>query len=292
MKWIYFPFFDHHIANSEYTAAELRQASDGHAVPRGTWIRPMGVELGHLSPGLRSPEMRQRLLRDFGAGFDANAVLLLYVGRLVPEKNLPLLFDGMERLCQDSQRDFRLLVVGDGMERARWEQECGRKLPGRVRFAGHIGDPGVLAGLYANADLFVHPNPREPFGIAPLEAMASGLPLVVPNRGGVTAYANEQNAWTADANVDGFCAAILAAVENDSLRRQKMERALETARQYGWDRVAASFFELYEELHESMQGSAAQLAPAFSSSPASRLQKLLIDSVSKSAGSIFSLLSR
>jgi alpha-1,6-mannosyltransferase len=214
MKWIYFPFFDHHIANSEYTAAELRQAAEGRAVPRGTWIRPMGVELGHLSPGLRSPAARQRLLQDFGAGLGADlgakedAVLLLYVGRLVPEKNLPLLFAVMERLSSNAQRDFRLLVVGDGMERARWEQECARKLPGRVRFAGHIGDALTLAQLYANADLFVHPNPREPFGIAPLEAMASGLPLVAPNQGGVTVYANQQNAWTTDANVDAFCDAI------------------------------------------------------------------------------------
>jgi hypothetical protein len=89
-----------------------------------------------------------------------------------------------------------------------------------------------------------------------------------------------------------FATQFLAALEDDDLRCQKVERALETARQYGWDRVADSFFDLYEELYESMQGGAAGLAPTVSSSPASRLQKLLIDGVSKSAGSIFSLLSR
>ena len=41
MRWLYFPFFDHHIANSDYTASELRTAAEGQLVPRGTWVRPM-----------------------------------------------------------------------------------------------------------------------------------------------------------------------------------------------------------------------------------------------------------
>jgi len=44
MKWVYFPFFDHHIVNSAYTAEELREASRGHITARNTWIRPMGIE--------------------------------------------------------------------------------------------------------------------------------------------------------------------------------------------------------------------------------------------------------
>ncbi len=290
MKWIYFSFFDHHIANSEYTAAELRAAAGGHIVPRSAWIRPMGVELGHLSPGLRSSQMRSRLLQNFGATNDA--VLLLYVGRLVPEKNLTLLFEVMECLVRNSGRDFRLLVVGDGLERAHWEGECARKLRGRVMFAGHISDQQVLASLFANCDLFVHPNPREPFGIAPLEAMASGLAVVVPNTGGISAYANESNAWTAAANVHDFFAAITTAIGNEDMRRHKVECALNTARQYGWDRIADSFFDLYDDIYKSMEGRSTTLTPAFSSSQASPFQKFMIDGVSKSAGSIFTFLSK
>jgi alpha-1,6-mannosyltransferase len=289
MRWIYFPLFDHHIANSDYTAAELRTAATGHIVPRSTWIRPMGVELSHLSPALRSPQMRSRLLQNFGAPQDA--VLLLYVGRLVPEKNLGLLFEVLESLAQNSSRDFRLLVVGDGIERAHWERECASRVRGKVMFAGHVSDAKVLAGFYANCDLFVHPNPREPFGIAPLEAMASGLPLVAPNRGGITAYANEGNAWTADANVHDFSRAIAEALGNEAMRRRKVECALQTARQYGWDRVADSFFELYDQLH-LFGGKPDRLAGEFSSSPASPFRKFLIDQVSRSARSVFVRLSK
>lgn len=91
VKWMYFPFFDHHVANSEYTADELRAAAQGQLVLRGTWIRPMGVDLSVLSPARQSGEIRQRLRQDLGAS--DHSVLLLYVGRLVPEKNLSLLFD-------------------------------------------------------------------------------------------------------------------------------------------------------------------------------------------------------
>jgi glycosyltransferase involved in cell wall biosynthesis len=84
MKWIYFPFFDHHIANSEYTAQELRAASQGHMVDRSIWIEPMGVDLEHFAPDRQSADVRQRLSRRVRGNRDS--VLLLYAGRLAPEK--------------------------------------------------------------------------------------------------------------------------------------------------------------------------------------------------------------
>ena len=54
MHWIYFPFFDHHIAVSEHAASELVAASRRHRVRRGIWIRPMGVDVTRFSPDRRS----------------------------------------------------------------------------------------------------------------------------------------------------------------------------------------------------------------------------------------------
>ncbi len=70
-------------------------------------------------------------------------------------------------------------------------------------FYGHVGARETLARLYASCDVFVHPNPREPFGIGPLEAMASGVPLVAPAAGGLLSYANDTNAWLAGAHGRG-----------------------------------------------------------------------------------------
>ena len=270
MKWLYFPFFDHHITNSEYTADELRTAAQGQLVPRGTWVRPMGVNLDRLSPQRRCPDLRCRLLQKFGASDDAT--LLLYVGRLVPEKNLPLLFDLLRRLSQKGVHDYRLLVVGEGIERELWESRCATEMPGRAVFLGHIPDKDVLADLYANSDVFIHPNPREPFGIAPLEAMASGLPLVAPNRGGVTTYANAENAWTVAPEVESYAAAVEEIVTNRAMAAAKTLKAIEVARQFGWATAAASFLELYEQLKQLEADEHGLPAPAFCSTPARGFQ--------------------
>jgi alpha-1,6-mannosyltransferase len=290
MKWVYFPFFDHHIANSEYTAEELRSAAQGHLVPRQTWIRPMGVDLSHLSPNRRRNDLRRRLLQNFGA--DENAILLLYAGRLVPEKHLSLLFDLLAHLAKDDQRDYRLLVVGDGIERAQWERKCATEMPGRAFFFGHIRDKNVLADIYANSDVFVHPNPCEPFGIAPLEAMASGLPLVAPNRGGVISYANMENAWTVEANVESFAFAVTEAATNAIVAAERTTKAVAAAHQYDWKSVAPTFLELYEELNRLSTEAAQVPAAAFCSTPARGLQAAMMRGAAAVAKGSFRLWSR
>lgn len=265
MKWLYFPLFDHHIAVSEHTSRELLEAARGHRVRRGGWIRSMGVDATLFSPRRRSAAGRRLLLRQ--AVGREETILLLYAGRLVREKNLPLLIGLMERLIEDRGRDFHLLVAGDGALRPEFERNCGARLPGHVTFLGHIANRERLAEIYANADLFVHPNPNEPFGIAPLEAMASGTPLLAPRTGGVSAYAHTGNAWLADATADAFAAAAADCLIDPSRRAAKVQAARRTAEEHSWESVAARFFELCRELHAVSTGVKTEPAipPAFAS---------------------------
>jgi alpha-1,6-mannosyltransferase len=291
MRRIYFPLFDHHIANSVYTAEELRAASRGHLVRRGTWIRHMGVDLSEYSPTHRTPQGRLRLLGLCGA--DANAVILLYAGRLVPEKNLSLLFEVMEHLNRSlPERKFHLIVAGDGMDRARWEQYGAEHLPGQVVFLGHVREISMLTTLLANADIFVHPNPREPFGIAPLEAMASGTPLLAPNSGGVTSYANMENAWTVPPTASHFSAAIGEILANPQLTLEKTRKALATAQSYRWEKVSAGFLDLYQELHAIFHGEAATLQADTYSTAAKPGTALLLHWASQAAQKLFTSLAR
>jgi glycosyltransferase involved in cell wall biosynthesis len=234
MKWNYFGYFDHHVTVSHHTADELIRAGRGHAVPRGIFVRGMGVDLAAFDPAKRSERLRQELLRGSGAQH-----LVLYAGRLVPEKNLQLLFSTADLLAPNC----RLVVAGEGMERARWESKYGAS----VSFCGHIADRESLARLYASCDVFLHPNPREPFGIAPLEAMTSGLPLVAPDEGGITTYANERNAWLAPPEPRAFAAAVRLALQS-SERWQKIQEALATAAQFSWSSAAGRYFDLYDRL--------------------------------------------
>jgi glycosyltransferase involved in cell wall biosynthesis len=285
MKWLYFHFFDHHIANSRYTAEELRPASKSHPVQRGVWVRTPGVDADKFSPALRSENGRQQLIQQAGANPDS--ILLLYAGRLVPEKNLPLLIETARELAKDRDGDYRLLIAGNGIELDGLRKLAAERGSGRITFLGHIASREQLASLYANCDVFVHPNPREPFGIAPLEAMASGLALVAPNAGGVLSYANSENAWLANARDPlEFAAAVRMASNQNNERQTKLERALQTAAAFRWENVADSLFSLYDSLVEASHGAPFKEPPLFFSTSGSpsgnRLTRVLGETAKKS----------
>ncbi len=153
------------LAPSQATAAELR--SWGFRRVR-LWER--GVDTKRFNPARRSERWRERLM----AGRDANRLLVLYVGRIAKEKHLETLHD---IACQPG---IALTLVGGG----NYLPEIRRVLADSdAQFTGYLtGDD--LAEAFAAADVFVFPGPTETFGQVVLEAMASGLPVVVPNRGG------------------------------------------------------------------------------------------------------------
>lgn len=248
LRWLYFPLADHHIAVSRHTAGELHEVSQGHKVTRGLWLGPMGVDLETFSPSLRT--------RPYASGGELN---LLYAGRLVPEKNTQLLLDTMARLGDDVPA--RLFIAGDGILRAQLERAASAIAPGRVVFLGHIASRHELARLLANADAFLHPNPREPFGIAPLEAMASGTPLVAPASGGVTTYAHSGNAWLSEPTGEAFAASIRSIVFEPEDCRRRVAEALHTAARFGWPQAAAHYFRLYAALHAIRLGSSPEHFP-------------------------------
>jgi alpha-1,6-mannosyltransferase len=249
MKWIYFPMFDHHITVSEHTAQELIAAARGHKVRRGIWVAPMGVDCDRFRPDRRSRQIRERLLDLTGGNPDTT--VLLYAGRLAPEKNLSLLIETAARL--DPSR-YRLAIAGGGILLGSLRAECEARGLKHVIFPGHISDRELLADYFANADMFVHPNPREPYGITPLEAMAAGLPLVAPNAGGVISYANESNAWLANPEPQAFASAIEAARTDAAERARRADRARKTAEEHRWSNVTARYLQLYRELHAFTQG--------------------------------------
>lgn len=149
--------------------AILRQLRAAGVERSGIWRR--GVDAERFHPRFASPAMRARL-----SDGRPQAPLLLYVGRLSAEKQLPLLRLVLERLP-----GARLALVGDGPQRAALERQFAGTA---THFAGYLsGRP--LSEAYASADLFVFPSSQETYGLVITEAMAAGTPAVAARVGGV-----------------------------------------------------------------------------------------------------------
>lgn len=248
MRRVYVPQFDCHLANSRYTAQELGRQARRH--PRVVQVLPMGVEVDRFGPERRTPEARRALIARLAGSPDSR--VLVYAGRLSPEKNLDLL-PRMVRLLTADAEDYRLVIAGDGPMRDRLAAACQRLAPGRTSFWSHL-DRETLAVLLANADAFVHPNAREPFGIGPLEALASGLPLVAPDAGGVTTYATAETSWPAPADPASFAARVRQIFSDPDDRQRRVSRALASSQTYRWEAVARQFFTTYEQLIRGFTG--------------------------------------
>jgi glycosyltransferase involved in cell wall biosynthesis len=246
MRQCYVPRFDFHIAVSEYIAAEVRRLLPERLRGR-LYVCPMGVDYAAFSRSSDTATLRRELLRRSG-GTEKTA-LLLYAGRLSKEKNLFLLPPVLATLANHPRTDYRLVIAGDGGLTTELRTALEHSAPGRSLFLGHCRGED-LAALYHATDIFVHPNPREPFGIAPLEAMAAGLPLVAPASGGVLTYANHENAWLAENTPTSFADVISAVHADAAFSHRKIEQARRTAEQFSWPSVTANYFCLYDHFHE------------------------------------------
>jgi alpha-1,6-mannosyltransferase len=290
MRNLYFPFFDHHIAISDTTADELLCAGLGHEIARGVFQLPLGVDCRLFSPQHRSAAERSKLLLRIKAS--DSAVLLLYVGRLAPEKNLSLLLDTMAALSLEA-RDYRLIIAGDGMLRDSFLKAATEQFGQKVVWLGHFRNRQDLARLYANCDFFLHPNPQEPFGIAPLEAMASGIPLIAPNSGGLREYANPSNAGLTEATGRAFASRIRLLAGDGGKRRIMIASALRTARKYSLEAATNQYLDLYEKLVK-IAGNESPIEtarPVFVSQPPSRARKTAMSGAAGIATWLYLLLS-
>ena len=200
------------------------------------WTR--GVDTATFAPGFRSAEYRAAV----GAGPDD--LLMTYVGRLAPEKNLDLLLDAWPAIVARHPR-ARLALVGGG---PRADALARRQLPG-VRLMGELGGT-ALSAAYASADIFAFPSTSETFGNVLLEAMAAGVAPVVARSGGVLDFARHaENAWLVEPNsVEALVQGIERVAADGELRRRLSAGAVRTAAARRWDVVHDGLAELYREV--------------------------------------------
>ncbi|HEX4406249.1 MAG TPA: glycosyltransferase [Polyangia bacterium] len=200
-------------------------------------VMPVAVDPDDFSPSHRSPGVFEVLDLDVG-----DRPVVLSVGRLSEEKNLPLVIDAVERL-QDRRPAPVLLIVGDGPERACLEEQCRSKT--FVRFAGlQAGD--TLKKLYASARVFVFASRVDTLGLVNMEAMASGLPVLVPDDACIAEFVT--NGLSAECYRFGAAglAAALTKVLDDPSRAARLAAGGRQAMIERWNE--ASFSRIWKSL--------------------------------------------
>src|SRR5581483_5478646 len=217
---------------------ELRRAGLAHVVRI-----PLGVDLDCFHPDARrrAAGVRQR----FGVH---GAPLLVYVGRFAPEKQVELLLAAWPAI--HARTRAHLLLVGDGpLREPLRRRHAGDTGAGSVHWVPYTTDRDGLAAWLAAADLFVSPGGAETFGLAALEALAAGTPVVSADRGGVAEQVAHSGAGALFR--EGDAGALAATVERllrgdlDALRARARQHA---EREHDWELTFSRLFALYEQV--------------------------------------------
>ena len=171
---------------------------------------------------------------------------------LVVARNLEPIYDNhtaLRAFClvRRSRPEARLTIAGSGPEEARLRAATAELgLDGYVRFAGRL-DREAMASLYRDADLSLNPSLADNLPNSVLESMASGVPVVSTNVGGVP-YLVEHGTTALlvePRDAEGMAAAALRLLDDAALRRQLAQAAVAEAQKYSWPRVAPVLAEVY-----------------------------------------------
>ncbi|MFN8449415.1 MAG: glycosyltransferase family 1 protein [Anaerolineae bacterium] len=214
---------------SNWTLKELRRMGY-HRLRK--WGR--GVNGERFNPNRRSALWRRRLLN----GRDPNSLLCVYVGRLAIEKRVDLLLEAART------PGIALTIIGDGAMR----DELETMFAGTgTHFTGYLyGDD--LADAYAAADAFMFTGANETFGQVVQEAMASGLPAIIIDQGGITdQVTNGVNGFRCPENPSAFADAARTLRDNPQLRRQMSASARRFAEQHPWEVLMGQLEGYYNE---------------------------------------------
>ncbi|MDH6217226.1 glycosyltransferase [Streptomyces pseudovenezuelae] len=195
---------------------------------------PLGVDLVERHPSLRDLGLRARYAR-------VDQTLLVTCTRMSVEKRPGTALDALESLLRRGRKAV-LVVAGDGPLRLRLEERAReRRLP--VTFLGHVSDRDALGALQASADVCLAPGPAETFGLAALEAMACGTPVVVSTSSALPEVIGSAGAVAADRG-DAFADAVDMLLELPEGQRREAARA--RAECFGWHTAVDAFLAAHD----------------------------------------------
>jgi glycosyltransferase involved in cell wall biosynthesis len=172
---------------------------------------------------------------------------ILFVGHLYPQKNFSVLARAFARLKNDIPH--RLVVAG----RPRWKADADLRLIEDLGIANRVDSLQFVPNddlplIYNLADCFVYPSLYESFGLAQLEAMACGCPVIGANSGAIPEITGGTAMLFDPRSPEDLARAILTVTQDAGVRRDLVDRALVRARDFTWERTARETLNVFKEL--------------------------------------------
>jgi alpha-1,6-mannosyltransferase len=217
--------FDHVVAPSRHTAARLAEAG-----VTGVTVQGLGVDVDLFDP-IRAD--RPKLLKRLGLPTETR--LLVFAGRPAREKNVEAMIAAVELLGDP----YRLVLIAAGKD-ARYSPS--------VIALDYEPTPQKLAAVIASCDAFLHANENEIFGLVVLEAMAAGLPVVGPDKGGVGELIDDTVGQHARSSDPADLAEAIEALFTRDIHALGLAARRRAVTRHTWDRTFEGLTRLYSQL--------------------------------------------
>ncbi len=210
---------------------------------------PNPADARAAGPGSADHERRRILER-----YQISYPYLLYTGTIRPQKNIPRMVEAFAVLRGDLENhpvysDLRLIIIGDEVSRNPTVRQAVNKthMEQAVRFLGFVPFD-TLRVFYESAAAFVFPSLYEGFGLPPLEAMASGTPVVTSNVSSLPEVTGDAAMIVNPDNVFDIARGIREVLLDVSLRRDLVARGYSQAASFSWDVTAREVLDTYREV--------------------------------------------
>ena len=192
---------------------------------------------------------------------------VLYAGNVKPHKNLERLIDALQIVHARGLDHLKLVIIGDELSKGASLRRAVHRhnLHRYVRFLGYLPED-TLAVMYRLAGVFVFPSLYEGFGLPPLEAMASGTPVVTSNVSSLPEVAGDAAVLVNPLDPADIADGILRVLTDETLRRDLRRKGLVRASQFSWETSARRVREIYEQVGAAAPLHASPPVPSDSSS--------------------------
>jgi glycosyltransferase involved in cell wall biosynthesis len=181
--------------------------------------------------------------------YQLNDPFVLYAGNIKPHKNLERLIEAFHTLRKGDLEHVKLLIIGDEISKYATLRRAVHhyKLHKHVRFFGFVPDK-TLAVLYRLAGVFVFPSLYEGFGLPPLEAMASGTPVITSNVSSLPEVVGDAALLIDPYDSASIAAAMRRVLTEPALREELRGRGLQRVKEFSWERSVRRVREVYAEV--------------------------------------------